>query len=54
LAPSASRGLARRQRDATRTLKLHAWHLRQVTPERTALTPALEAPQHLIRDMLQI
>ena len=25
-----SRGLAERQRDATRTLELHAWHLRQV------------------------
>jgi hypothetical protein len=27
-----SRGLARRQRDATRKLELHAWHLRQVVP----------------------
>jgi eukaryotic-like serine/threonine-protein kinase len=27
-----SRGLARRQREATRTLELHAWHLRQVVP----------------------
>jgi eukaryotic-like serine/threonine-protein kinase len=27
-----SRGLARRQRNATRTLELHAWHLRQVVP----------------------
>jgi hypothetical protein len=27
-----SRGLARRQRDAARTLELHAWHLRQVVP----------------------
>jgi len=27
-----SRGLARRQRDATRELELHAWHLRQVVP----------------------
>ena len=27
-----SRGLARRQRDATRQLELHAWHLRQVVP----------------------
>jgi serine/threonine-protein kinase len=27
-----SRGLAKRQRDATRTLELHAWHLRQVVP----------------------
>ena len=24
-----SRGLAKRQRDATRTLELHAWHLRR-------------------------
>ena len=27
-----SRGLAQRQRDATRKLELHAWHLRQVVP----------------------
>ena len=27
-----SRGLAKRQREATRTLELHAWHLRQVVP----------------------
>jgi eukaryotic-like serine/threonine-protein kinase len=27
-----SRGLAMRQRDATRRLELHAWHLRQVVP----------------------
>jgi serine/threonine-protein kinase len=27
-----SRGLAMRQRDATRKLELHAWHLRQVVP----------------------
>jgi len=27
-----SRGLAKRQRDATRELELHAWHLRQVMP----------------------
>ena len=27
-----SRGMARRQREATRTLELHAWHLRQVVP----------------------
>jgi hypothetical protein len=27
-----SRGLALRQRDATRKLELHAWHLRQVLP----------------------
>jgi hypothetical protein len=27
-----SRGLAKRQREATRTLELHAWHLRQVIP----------------------
>jgi serine/threonine protein kinase len=27
-----SRGLAKRQRDATRKLELHAWHLRQVVP----------------------
>jgi serine/threonine protein kinase len=27
-----SRGLARRQRDATRQLELHAWHLRQIVP----------------------
>jgi eukaryotic-like serine/threonine-protein kinase len=30
-----SRGLARRQRDATRQLELHAWHLRQVIPSVT-------------------
>ena len=27
-----SRGMAKRQREATRTLELHAWHLRQVVP----------------------
>jgi hypothetical protein len=27
-----SRGLAKRQREATRALELHAWHLRQVVP----------------------
>ncbi|HET9627502.1 MAG TPA: serine/threonine-protein kinase [Kofleriaceae bacterium] len=27
-----ARGLARRQRDATRQLELHAWHLRQIVP----------------------
>ena len=27
-----SRGMARRQREATRQLELHAWHLRQVVP----------------------
>ncbi len=27
-----SRGIAQRQRDATRELELHAWHLRQVVP----------------------
>jgi serine/threonine-protein kinase len=27
-----SRGLAKRQREATRTVELHAWHLRQVVP----------------------
>ena len=27
-----SRGMARRQREATRSLELHAWHLRQVVP----------------------
>jgi hypothetical protein len=27
-----SRGIAKRQRDATRKLELHAWHLRQVVP----------------------
>jgi len=27
-----SRGLAQRQREATRSLELHAWHLRQVVP----------------------
>jgi len=27
-----SRGLAKRPRESTRTLELHAWHLRQVVP----------------------
>ncbi|HEX4421657.1 MAG TPA: serine/threonine-protein kinase [Kofleriaceae bacterium] len=33
-----SRGLARRQRDATRQLELQAWHLRQVVPSATPRT----------------
>ena len=31
-----SRGLAMRQRDATRKLELQAWHLRQIVPTAAA------------------